>query len=190
MNYSPIQFILAQERFVCRNHGGCDVGPGMRIQRRSYAGDEKSPNPRRESAEERGLAAAARLAAAVAAATHGGDPKFRLRRHSAIGCETRVPLHAWKEPKEPKEIKESKVESKEVPDARRRETSPPRRLARAQSARRPQRLEAPARARSADPRRRYEAAFVPEGIEDGSWKGIQTKYEQLGINWFKWIIDI
>lgn len=168
MNYSPIQFILAQERFVCRNHGGCDVGPGMRIQRRSYAGDEKSPNPRRESAEERGLAAAARLAAAVAAATHGGDPKFRLRRHSAIGCETRVPLHAWKEPKEPKEIKESKVESKEVPDARRRETSPPRRLARAQSARRPQRLEAPARARSADPRRRYEAAFVPEGIEDGS----------------------
>jgi len=53
-----------------------------------------------------------------------------------------------------------------VPDARRRETSPPRRLARAQSARRPQRLEAPARARSADPRRRYEAAFVPEGIEE------------------------
>lgn len=146
----------------------------MRPQRRSYAGEEKSP-PRRESAEERGLAAAARLAAAVAAATGGRDgleAKFRLRRHSAIGCEAR-PLQAWKDHNErhPERHPERRPETRQPPDPRperrARDVSPPaRRLTRAQSARRPARLEAPARARSADPRRRYEAAFVPEGAED------------------------
>lgn len=151
----------------------------MRPQRRSYAGEEKSPP--RESAEERGLAAAARLAAAVAAATGGrdlggrSDAKFRLRRHSTIGCEAREarPLQAWKDPPErhperhPERRPEPRREPQDRPERRARDVSPPaRRLTRAQSARRPARLEAPARARSADPRRRYEAAFVPEVAED------------------------
>ncbi|CAK9055100.1 unnamed protein product [Durusdinium trenchii] len=146
--------------------------------RRSYGEEkERSPQRYRESAEERGLAAAARLAAAVAAATHG-DPKFRLRRHSAIGCSPsspQAPFHAWKEPKEksketPKENgrrcehDERRDERPERPERQRRAS--PTRPPRAQSARRPARLDPPARARSADPRRRYEAAFVPEGTEE------------------------
>ena len=167
--------------------------------RRSLAEErpkDKSPQLRcRESAEERGLAAAARLAAAVAAATGSGDPKFRLRRHSAIGC-TRTtpghlapPVHAWKangkedrpeRPERPetasgypqaREAREARDvrETRDARDARERpqreDLSPPRpRLIRAQSARRPARLEPPSRARSADPRRRE--AFVPEGTED------------------------
>ncbi|CAJ1337683.1 unnamed protein product, partial [Effrenium voratum] len=171
--------------------------------RRSLAEErpkDKSPQLRcRESAEERGLAAAARLAAAVAAATGSGDPKFRLRRHSAIGC-TRTtpghlapPVHAWKangkedrpeRPERPetasgypqaREAREARDvrETRDARDARaaprerpqREDLSPPRpRLIRAQSARRPARLEPPSRARSADPRRRE--AFVPEGTEE------------------------
>ena len=92
--------------------------------RRRSVEDRGKPSPQqryRESAEERGLAAAARLAAAVAAATshhpaqaahaHPPGEKFRLRRHSAIGCRT-VPgqptppvRQAWGAPPEaPKEV--------------------------------------------------------------------------------------
>ncbi|CAE7363320.1 unnamed protein product [Symbiodinium natans] len=93
--------------------------------RRRSVEDRGKPSPQqryRESAEERGLAAAARLAAAVAAATshhpaqaahaHPPGEKFRLRRHSAIGCRT-VPgqptppvRQAWGAPPEaPKEAR-------------------------------------------------------------------------------------
>mmetsp|Transcript_60731 Transcript_60731/g.142062 ORF Transcript_60731/g.142062 Transcript_60731/m.142062 type:complete len:625 (+) Transcript_60731:68-1942(+) len=195
-------------------------------------GRASPPQRYRESAEERGLAAAARLAAAVAAATGGPDAqardlgKFRLRRHSAgyAGCRTAPgqpapgpsgAFHAWKAPENreareareapqvardipqnvpqsiPREVREAPREAprehvrrerglgRDIPEPTqvrvapgevakpRGETSPLRpRLARAQSARRPTRLDPPARARSADPRRRHEAAFVPEKREE------------------------
>ena len=147
---------------------------------RLWPRETRATRETRESAEERGLAAAARLAAAVSAATQA-DPKFRLRRHSALGCS---PFLAWKDPKEekkdlredPKDQKNQKEKEERRSPPPPRESSPPRpRLTRAQSARRPARLDVPGRARSADPRRRYEAAFVPEGTEE--WK------EEL--NWLK-----
>ena len=96
------------------------------VRRRSVIEDRGKASPQqrfRESAEERGLAAAARLAAAVAAATSHcsspqaaqlGDGKFRLRRHSAIGCcrtapgqPTPPPRPAWV--KQPEKV-ESRLE--------------------------------------------------------------------------------
>ncbi|CAE7732185.1 CIPK10 [Symbiodinium pilosum] len=187
-----------------RSLGGRTV-PGRR---RGAAAEEKRrsedrgrPSPQqkyRESAEERGLAAAARLAAAVAAATSncqgpqappGPGDRFRLRRHSAIGCCRTAPgqptpavRQAWKSEKEEKELKELEKRERDRAPARERcearprvapgevaprafETSPRPRLTRAQSARRPTRPSAPERARSADPRRRQEGGFVPERRE-------------------------
>ena len=163
-------------------------------------GNTGKPSPQqryRESAEERGLAAAARLAAAVAAATshhpapavqaHASAENFRLRRHStgcrtAPGQPTPSVRQAWTDDRQdakerPREGPQPEMRARETrqprvapgEDAPRVDTSPLRpRLARAQSARRPTRPSAPARARSADPRRRQEGAFggfVPERRE-------------------------
>ncbi|CAE7832305.1 unnamed protein product [Symbiodinium sp. CCMP2592] len=185
-----------------------EVSPLMRRQedvRRSMQdrGNIGKPSPQqryRESAEERGLAAAARLAAAVAAATshhpapavqaHASAEKFRLRRHStgcrtAPGQPTPSVRNAWTDDRQ--DVKERAREGQGTESEMRRETRQPRiapgevavaprvdtsplrpRLARAQSARRPTRPPAPARARSADPRRRQEGVFggfVPERRE-------------------------
>lgn len=164
-------------------------------------GNTGKPSPQqryRESAEERGLAAAARLAAAVAAATshhpapavqaHASAENFRLRRHStgcrtAPGQPTPSVRQAWTDDRQdakerPREGPQSEMRARETRQPRvapgevapRVDTSPLRpRLARAQSARRPTRPSAPARARSADPRRRQEGAFggfVPERREE------------------------
>ncbi|CAE7942581.1 cmk2, partial [Symbiodinium necroappetens] len=183
-----------------------EVSPLMRRQeevRRSMQdrGNTGKPSPQqryRESAEERGLAAAARLAAAVAAATshhpapavqaHASAENFRLRRHStgcrtAPGQPTPSVRQAWTDDRQdakerPREGPQSEMRARETRQPRvapgevapRIDTSPLRpRLARAQSARRPTRPSAPARARSADPRRRQEGAFggfVPERREE------------------------
>ncbi|CAE7641494.1 EMB2745 [Symbiodinium sp. CCMP2456] len=183
-----------------------EVSPLMRRQedvRRSMQdrGNTGKPSPQqryRESAEERGLAAAARLAAAVAAATshhpapavqaHASAENFRLRRHStgcrtAPGQPTPSVRQAWTDDRQdakerPREGPQPEMRARETRQPRvapgevapRVDTSPLRpRLARAQSARRPTRPSAPARARSADPRRRQEGAFggfVPERREE------------------------
>ena len=172
-------------------------------------GNTGKPSPQqryRESAEERGLAAAARLAAAVAAATshhpapavqaHASAENFRLRRHStgcrtAPGQPTPSVRQAWTDDRQdakerPREGPQSEMRARETRQPRvapgevapRVDTSPLRpRLARAQSARRPTRPSAPARARSADPRRRQEGAFggfVPERREASRNKKAST----------------